>query len=397
MDQGEILDEVLVSKFIGPRSFTGEDVIEISCHGSLFIQQEILRLLIQQGCRLADHGEFTKRAFLNKKMHLSQAEAVADLIASESAAEHRLAISQMKGGFTKDISELRQKLLDFCSLIELELDFSEEDVAFADRKEFNRLVVKIRDHIAALVSSFRLGNVIKTGIPVAIIGAPNSGKSTLLNALLNEERAIVSAIAGTTRDAIEDKMNIEGIPFRFIDTAGLRITEDEIENKGIELAMEKARIARLVLLLYDASENLSIGMNDFISEIKLNSTEEKEILIIANKCDKEGLGEIPGTHLCISAKTGEGLESLRQRILDSVRTEGVLSGDMIITNARHHALLEKVLESMDQVKEGLDSGLSTDLLAIEIRRALHYLGELTGEISTEDILGNIFSRFCIGK
>ena len=396
-EEDRIIDEVLLSKFISPHTFTGEDVIEISCHGSLYIQEEILRILIQNGCRLAGHGEFTKRAFLNGKMDLSQAEAVADLIASESQAEHSLALSQMKGGFSKDISVLRQKLLDFSSLIELELDFSEEDVEFADRDALNRLVMEIQNKVAVLIDSFRLGNVIKTGIPVAIIGPPNSGKSTLLNALLNEERAIVSEIAGTTRDLIEDRISIDGVLFRFIDTAGLRSTEDLIESQGIERALERARTARLILFIYDASDEVTEQSKRMIEEIRAMNDDPESLLIIANKNDKISRQDVPDTHVRISAKEGSGLDVLRSRIVDSVRLERIKSGNHVVTNLRHFTLLTHVSESIDQVKKGLDSKLSSDLLALEIRRSLHHLGELTGEISTEDILGNIFSRFCIGK
>ena len=397
MDGEHVIDEVLLSKFISPRTFTGEDVIEISCHGSIFIQQEILRVLIEKGCRMADHGEFTKRAFLNGKMDLSQAEAVADLIASESAAQHNLAMSQMKGGFSKDISALRQKLLDFSSLIELELDFSEEDVEFADRKELYRLVGNILSKVTELIDSFRVGNVIKTGIPVAIIGPPNSGKSTLLNALLKEDRAIVSEIAGTTRDAIEDRISIDGILFRFIDTAGLRETEDVIENQGIKLALEKAKSARVILFLYDASESNLVEMNRLLSSIERMENGTEHLMILANKCDKIDTHKIDSSHLLISAKSGTGLVELKTKLVDTVGRAAIQQGNHIVTNVRHYSLLIQVSESILQVKNGMDSELSSDLLALEIRRSLHYLGELTGEISTEDILGNIFSRFCIGK
>ncbi len=395
--EDKLIDEVLVSKFKGPHSFTGEDVMEISCHGSIYVQQEILRLLLEKGCRVAEHGEFTKRAFLNRKMDLSQAEAVADLIASETAAEHRLAITQLKGGFSKELSSLRQKLMDFASLMELELDFSEEDVEFADRGEFKRLIQDILYRVNALIVSFRWGNTIKTGIPVAIIGPPNSGKSTLLNYILKEERAIVSEIAGTTRDVIEDRITIDGQSIRFIDTAGLRSTEDEIERKGITLALHKAALARVIIFLYDPWSEDPESIESKLEAFEIERKEEREVLIVANKCDLHSETRIPETHLLISAKEGTGVDRLLKKISAIATIQLEQSGNHIITNLRHYELLQQVSQSLGMVRLGLDENLSTDLLSIELKRALFALGEITGEVTTDDLLGNIFSRFCIGK
>lgn len=399
-DEDQVIDDVVIAKFVGPKSFTGEDVIEISCHGSTFIQQEILRIATEHGCQLAAAGEFTKRSFLNGKMDLSQAEAVADLIASESEASHRLAMQQMKGGFSSEISKLREKLIEFASLIELELDFSEEDVEFADRQEFKELILKIHERVNQLITSFKLGNVIKKGIPVAIIGAPNSGKSTLLNALLNEERAIVSEIAGTTRDAIEDTMNIDGVQFRFIDTAGVRVTEDVIENKGIEIALDKARDAAIVIKLLDASEELVDPemrlFSNFFEHIQWKDDERS--LEVLNKVDLiEGRHGLPEDAFGISARTGEGINELKDELLRRAGTQELDRSDVILTNARHVDALSKVSDSLMTVQQSMEDGLPSDLMAVDIRKALHYLGEVTGEVTTDDLLGTIFSKFCIGK
>jgi len=398
VDGGKILDEALVSIFKGPHSYTGENVVEISCHGSPFIQQQIIQLLLRNGCRSASAGEFTLRAFLNGKMDLSQAEAVADLIASDSEAAHDIAMQQMRGGFSNEIQELRQELLNFASLIELELDFSQEDVEFADRTQFNELLTRISNVLKKLIDSFALGNVIKNGIPVAIVGQPNVGKSTLLNVLLNEERAIVSEIAGTTRDTVEDHISIKGIGFRFIDTAGIRETEDVVEKIGIERTFEKIEKARLIIYLFE-------GMNFDKAELEQIQKRypNKQLLPICNKMDllskiqiDKIKKEIPNV-LFLSAKFKEGLSELEDKLLSLVDS-GALSGDTtIITNSRHYDALLKALEEIQKVKEGLDMDLSSDLMAIDIRQALYHLGEITGSVTTDDLLGNIFSNFCIGK
>ena len=398
IDGDKILDEALVSIFKGPHSYTGENVVEISCHGSPFIQQQIIQLLLRNGCRSASAGEFTLRAFLNGKMDLSQAEAVADLIASDSEAAHDIAMQQMRGGFSNEIQELRQELLNFASLIELELDFSQEDVEFADRTQFNELLTRISTVLKKLIDSFALGNVIKNGIPVAIVGQPNVGKSTLLNVLLNEERAIVSEIAGTTRDTVEDHICIKGIGFRFIDTAGIRETVDVVEKIGIERTFEKIEKARLIIYLFD-------GMEFDKTELKQIQQRypNKRLLPICNKMDllnpnqKEKIAsEIPDV-LFLSAKLKEGISELETRLLSLVDS-GALSGDTtIVTNSRHYDALLKALEEIQKVKEGLDMELSSDLMAIDIRQALYHLGEITGSVTTDDLLGNIFSNFCIGK
>lgn len=398
VDGDKILDEALVSIFKGPHSYTGENVVEISCHGSPFIQQQIIQLLLRNDCRSASAGEFTLRAFLNGKMDLSQAEAVADLIASDSEAAHDIAMQQMRGGFSSEIQELRQELLNFASLIELELDFSQEDVEFADRTQFNELLTRISEVLKKLIDSFALGNVIKHGIPVAIVGQPNVGKSTLLNALLNEERAIVSEIAGTTRDTVEDHISLNGINFRFIDTAGIRETEDVVEKIGIERTFDKIEKARLIIYLFD-------GMNFDKKELEdiQKRYSNKQLLPICNKMDllneeqkNKVQKEIPNV-LFLSAKFKNGISELESKLLSLVDS-GALSGDnTIVTNSRHYDALLKALEEIQKVKEGLDMELSSDLMAIDIRQALYHLGEITGSVTTDDLLGNIFSNFCIGK
>ncbi|SHG35863.1 tRNA uridine-5-carboxymethylaminomethyl(34) synthesis GTPase MnmE [Flagellimonas flava] len=398
ISEGRVLDEVLVSIFKGPNSYTGENVVEISCHGSPYIQQQILQLFMSSGCRMAAPGEFTLRAFLNGKMDLSQAEAVADLIASDSKASHEVAIQQMRGGFSHEIQKLREELLNFASLIELELDFSQEDVEFADRTQFSELLTRISDVLKRLIDSFALGNVIKNGIPIAIVGKPNVGKSTLLNALLNEERAIVSNIPGTTRDTVEDQITIEGINFRFIDTAGIRETRDEVEQIGIERTFDKIEKAKLVLFLFD-------GIEIDLSELKKINEKfpEKEVLPICNKVDlltKDQKFELQNrvTDLIfLSAKEKVGVAELEQK-LTSLVVSGGLDGDgTIVTNSRHYQALVRALEEIQKVKEGMDLGISSDLMAIDIRQALFHLGEITGSVTTDDLLGNIFSNFCIGK
>ena len=399
VDGKRIIDEVLATVFKNPNSYTGENVVEFSCHGSSYIQQEIIQLLLRIGCRMATAGEFTLQAFLNGKMDLSQAEAVADLIASDSKASHQLAIQQMRGGFSTEIEELRIQLLNFASLIELELDFSEEDVEFANRDEFQKLITKIEALLKKLIDSFATGNVLKNGIPVAIVGRPNSGKSTLLNALLNEERAIVSNIAGTTRDTIEDEISIGGIRFRFIDTAGLRETTDEIEKIGVERALEKLEKSSIYIYLFDSSE---MSVEEVKNEIDSFSTNSKQ-LIVANKVDKASKEQITAINtsdlpfLSISAKNKESLDLLTNSLLDIAGIEELDSNQLMVTNSRHYDVLLKSLEEIIKVQEGIDHNLTGDLLAIDLRQALYYLGEITGQVSNDDLLGNIFANFCIGK
>lgn len=411
VDEGKVFDQVLLSIFKNPHSYTGEDVIEISCHGSTYIQQQIIQLLLRKGCRMAQAGEFTLRAFLNGKLDLSQAEAVADLISSDNEASHQIAMQQMRGGFSNEIAKLREELLNFASLIELELDFAEEDVEFADRTQFNELLTRIEFVLKRLIDSFAVGNVIKNGIPVAIVGEPNVGKSTLLNALLNEERAIVSEIAGTTRDTIEDELVIGGIGFRFIDTAGIRDTKDIVESIGIKKTFEKIEQAQVVLLLVDGSR-LSV---DSLKTVKIeiekirNQFPLKPILIIINKKDLISSEIITTlnqqlttenrqlTTLYISAKQKQGIEELKNQLLSFVNTGALRNNETIVTNTRHYDSLIKALEEIQKVKFGLQSGLPSDLMAIDIKQALYYFGEITGEVTNDELLGNIFANFCIGK
>lgn len=408
-DGERIIDEVLLTLFRSPNSYTGEDVVEISCHGSHYIQQEFIQLCLRKGCRMAQAGEFTLRAFLHGKMDLSQAEAVADLIASDSAASHQLAMQQMRGGFSSEIKKLREELLNFASLIELELDFAEEDVEFANRDEFQRLIARITAVLKRLIDSFATGNVLKNGIPVAIVGEPNVGKSTLLNALLMEERAIVSDIPGTTRDTIEDEISIGGISFRFIDTAGIRETEDVIEGMGIQKTFEKIEQAQVVIYLFDA-EKFLVSSSKFQVEIETikNKYPLKNLIIVANKVDKlseeefqkldMSLNEVEGSsHVLLSAKNGIGLKELETRLLEFVNTGALRSNETIVTNSRHYDALLKALEEIIKVQEGIDANLSGDLLAIDIRQALYHFGEITGQVSNDELLGNIFANFCIGK
>ena len=394
LDNTDVVDEVLISIFKGEKSFTGEESVEISCHGSVYIQNKIIQLLIGKGCRTASAGEFTMRAFKNGKLDLSQAESVADLIASESEAAHQTALRQLRGGFSSKLQNLRTKLIDFASLIELELDFSEEDVEFADRKQFEDLLEEIKVELEKLIESFKLGNVIKNGIPVAILGAPNVGKSTLLNCLLNEEKAIVSDIAGTTRDAIEDELNIKGFKFRFIDTAGIRETNDTIENLGIKKTMEKAAIAHVVLFLIDANSNISNQLED------LNKVKDKlkdKLLIVVNKIDLNAVKEDLKHAIFISAKNNEGVETLKERLLTFVNTKELSNNETIVTNLRHYEELQLTLHEINTIINGLHKGISGDFLAINIRQALFHLGSITGEVTTDTLLGNIFGKFCIGK
>lgn len=420
VDGERVLDEVLVSIFHGPKSYTGENTIEISCHGSPYIQQEIIQLLIRKGCRSAEAGEFTLRAFLNGKMDLSQAEAVADLISSENQASHQMAMQQMRGGFSNEIQRLRQELLNFASLIELELDFAEEDVEFVNREEFKNLVSQIQQVLKRLIDSFAVGNVLKNGIPVAIVGEPNVGKSTLLNVLLNEERAIVSEIAGTTRDSIEDEISIGGVGFRFIDTAGIRETIDVVETIGIKRTFEKINQAQIVLYLFDASRlrhpelvsgslSLEEDYAPTLEQVKVeiekirNKFPQKPLLVLANKVDRLSEEEssflrsqIPNL-LTISAKSLTGIEELQEKLLQLINTGELRNNNTIVTNSRHYNALLSALEEINKVQDGLNHDLSGDLLAIDIRQALHHFGEITGEITNDDLLGNIFANFCIGK
>ena len=394
-DSTKIIDEVLVSIFKDGKSYTGEETVEISCHGSTFIQNKLLQLFITKGCRMATAGEFTMRAFRNGKLDLSQAESVADLIASESEAAHQTALKQLRGGFSNKLQELRTKLIDFASLIELELDFSEEDVEFADRKQFETLLAAIKEELEKLVQSFKLGNVIKNGIPVAILGAPNVGKSTLLNKLLNEDKAIVSDIAGTTRDAIEDELNIEGFKFRFIDTAGIRETTDTIENLGIKKSLEKAGIANIILFLIDADTDLD---NQLLELEKIKTSAGDKLLLVINKIDlKPEIKDNFKDALFISAKKDEGIEILKERLLTFVNTEQLSNNETIVTNLRHYEELQLTLHEINSIIDGLNSGLTGDFLAVNIRQSLFHLGSITGEVTTDTLLGNIFGKFCIGK
>ncbi len=402
-DGDKIIDQVLVSLFKGTNSYTGEPTVEISCHGSAFIQQQIIQLLLRKGCRMATAGEFTMRSFLNGKMDLSQAEAVADLIASDNEASHQIAMQQMRGGFSNEISKLREELLNFASLIELELDFSEEDVEFADRTAFRDLVSRIQFVLKRLIDSFAVGNVIKNGIPVAIVGEPNVGKSTLLNALLNEERAIVSDIAGTTRDTIEDELVIDGIGFRFIDTAGIRETKDVVESIGIQKTFEKIEQAQLVLFLVENSRAKDLeGLKREIEEIK-NKYPLKALFVIMNKMDLLSETEISNLTsnisnlILISAKQKVGIEELKGQLLGLVNTGALRNNETIITNTRHYDSLIKALEEIQKVQYSLNTNFPADLMAIDIRQALFYFGEITGQVTNDELLGNIFANFCIGK
>jgi tRNA modification GTPase len=408
LDGSEIIDDVLLTLFRSPHSYTGEDSVEISCHASPYIQRRILELLLKNGAKTAFPGEFTQRAFINGKMDLSQAEAVADVIASTSVISHRIALNQMRGGFSTEIKKLRADLLNFASLIELELDFGEEDVEFADRNELKGLIFKVKHVSDNLASSFKVGNAIKNGIPVAIVGKPNSGKSTLLNALLMEEKAIVSEIPGTTRDVIEDSIFIDGIEYRFIDTAGLRDTSDIIENLGIKKTHEKINQASVIMLIDEA--------NDSVDDIKIRINNirqiigdpDKKLMIILNKSDLSGDDRMDDLRnnielkyreelIFISAKNRTGLEIIHKKLGEVVDKERLSSDSVIINNVRHYDALMNISGSLERVIEGLENNLSEDLIAIDIRQAIHYLGEITGEITSDEILGNIFRNFCIGK
>lgn len=401
--EGAILDEALVTIFKGPHSYTGEDVIEISCHGSDFIIRKVMETLVRMGARPADKGEFTMRAFLNGKMDLSQAEAVADLISSNSESSHELAMQQMRGGFSEEIKNLRAQLIDFASLIELELDFSEEDVEFANRTALTDLVEKIQGIVKALIDSFLLGNVLKNGVNTVIVGRPNAGKSTLLNALLQEDRAIVSDIEGTTRDTIEEILNIQGVNFRLIDTAGIREANDTIEAIGVKKTFEKVRQSALVVYVFDAQKTAVEEVHKDIDQLLHPNI---ILLVVANKMDinpyakaadylNEHLSE--AQFIPLSAKNKMNLALLEEKLYQSVISGEISTGDTILSNTRHYAALQQTQESLHAVLQGLSSDVPSDLIAMDIRRALHFLGEITGEISTDDLLENIFGNFCIGK
>ncbi len=405
MDNQAILDEVLVTLFHAPHSFTGEESVEIACHGSLYIQQKLMEVLIHAGARMAEAGEYTRRAFANGKFDLSQAEAVADLIAATSASSHKVSLNQMRGGFTNKIAKLRDTLLQFVSLIELELDFSEEDVEFANRDTLMELTNEVESEIDKLAKSFSLGNVIKNGIPVAIIGETNAGKSTLLNLLLEEEKAIVSNIHGTTRDVIEDVINIQGISFRFIDTAGIRTTSDEIEMMGIERTYQKIEQASIVLWVIDLTTHDS--KIEELAKAVVPKLQDKHSLLLFNKADllsKEELEqkhnllkELPADRLFISAKNQDNIHTLQELLVKAAHVPSIGEADVIVTNMRHYQALVKAHTAIERVKEGLDAGISHDFLAQDIRECMFHLGEISGHISTDEILGNIFAHFCIGK
>ncbi|NOR73557.1 MAG: tRNA uridine-5-carboxymethylaminomethyl(34) synthesis GTPase MnmE [Draconibacterium sp.] len=402
----QVIDEVVVSIFKAPHSFTGENSIEIACHGSIYIQQKILEVLVESGARMALPGEFTQRAFLNGKMDLSQAEAVADVIASSNAAAHKLAINQMRGGFSKEISELRNQLLHFTAMIELELDFAEEEVEFADRSALQDLTNKIEILLRKLKDSFQLGNAIKNGIPVAIIGETNVGKSTLLNVLLNEDKAIVSEIHGTTRDVIEDVININGNAFRFFDTAGIRDTKDYIETLGIERSYSKLEQATIILLVVD-TENIYSVIKDRIDKIRTRIETDKTLIIVANKIDSglnETIQQLEVMDLTdnekivfVAAKQKQNMDELINFMTGTINFDLANQQDVIVTNARHFEILKNAHAAILRVLNGLNSGITGDFLAQDIRECMHYLGEITGEISTNEVLGHIFKNFCIGK
>ena len=406
---GTLLDEVLLTVFRNPRSYTGDDLVELSCHGSVYIQQQLMALLLSNGARMAMPGEFTQRAFLNGKMDLSQAEAVADLISSRSAGAHRIAMQQMRGGFSSELQDLRSKLIKFASLIELELDFSQEDVTFADKDALQTLIKALRSHIQKLMDSFALGNAIRNGVPVAIVGKPNAGKSTLLNALLNEERAIVSDIPGTTRDTIEEELVLNGISFRFIDTAGIRGTGDTIENLGIERSYNAIRKAAVVIYLFDVKGMTQAQLQADIAALAVHLDASTKLVLVGNKIDQTDAADYANAlagfeapqhaHeiLFISSKNKSGLDTLLAALSSFVDLNQVDANSSVVSNARHLDALGKAAESLTRVAFGLEQDLSGDLLASDIRQALYYIGTITGHVSVEDLLDSIFRDFCIGK
>lgn len=399
----ELIDEGLLTYFQGPHSFTGEDLLELSVHASPYVQERLMQALLHQGARMAEQGEFTMRAFFNGKMDLSQAEGVADLIAAKSEAAHRMAMHQMRGGFSRDIGELRQRLIDLASLLELELDFSDEDVEFADREQLEGTVDEVRDRLRSLIDSFSMGNAIKEGIPVAIVGVPNVGKSTLLNALMNEDRAIVSDMAGTTRDTVEDEIVLDGVGFRFIDTAGIRDTENEVEALGVERTYQNVRKASVVLYMVDASSDGKEDVEQHLRNMQDEGEGDKTVILVVNKIDqaddperiKERFKDLEQA-VFLSASKGDGIDNLKKQLVGLVEG-GDVGMDRMVTNERHYEALSKAKEGMDRVKEGMAQGRTGDLLALDMRDALHHLGRITGEITTDDLLGNIFANFCIGK
>jgi tRNA modification GTPase len=397
---GQSVDEVVVGWFKGPSSYTGEDVIEISCHGAPLITEQVIGACLRQGARLAGPGEFTRRAFLNGKMDLAQAEAVADLIASHSEAARRSALSHLRGGFSRKLGSLREQLIQFSALIELELDFSQEDVSFADREQLYRLVDSAIDEVTALIGSFTLGNAIKAGVNVAIIGKPNAGKSTLLNALVNDDRAIVSEVAGTTRDTIEETLNIEGVLFRIVDTAGIREhTSDEIEGIGVQRSLQKMEQADLVIYLFDVRNT----RDEVDTDLRKMEAKGIQFIPVANKADllSEGTdpsrwNEIPGV-VTISAQNPSQVEELCRRLFNQVTGGSLSAEDTVLTNARHLEALQRVLQSLEDIRNGMNDRLPGDLLALDIRHCLHYIGEITGMVTNKDVLDYVFSKFCIGK
>ena len=405
VDGTDVVDEAIVTFFASPHSYTGEDSVEISCHGSVYIQQKVLEILIARGARLAGPGEFSRRAFLNNKLDLAQAEAVADLIASQSEASHKIAVNQLKGGFSKELRDIRSRLLDITSLLELELDFSEEDVEFADRTQLLELIEEAISHIGRLTESFRLGNAIKNGIPVTIAGETNTGKSTLLNAILGEERAIVSDIEGTTRDTVEETFNIFGILYRFIDTAGIRQTTEEIERIGIERTFKKMEEADVILGMVDMTK----GLEKAISAIRLIvSKVDRQLQTLIVLCNKRDVArDFPCERLLsefedipiefVSAKDNDDVERIKRFIFNNSSLHSVGANETLVTNMRHYESLRRSKENLEQVREGIMVGLSADLLSQDLRQALFYLGSITGEITNDEVLGNIFGRFCIGK